>query len=105
MQTIVTILSVILAMMIMAPASFAGDCALSVQRTACPGKEAETLRPYEGKNPTTEKYSTADVAGCEKKADRASKIIRKGTLAQKTVTGKFDGKYLSKSFTDNADCQ
>lgn len=85
--------------------SFAGDCELSISRKACAGKETEALKPYNGQNPTTEKSTTADADACAKKAEKASKIIRKGTLTEKSVSAKFDGKDTGKSFTDKAECK
>ena len=88
-----------------APASFAAECDLMIDRTPCAGKESEALKPYEGKNPTVEKAPANDAETCLKKAERAAKIIRKGTLTQKTVSAKFEGKDLGKSFTDKAACK
>jgi hypothetical protein len=92
------------AIIVVAQTSFAGNCELTIDRKACAGKETEALKPYDGKNPTSEKSLATDPDACMKKAEKTSRIIRKGTLMQKTVSGKFDGKALEKSFTDKADC-
>ncbi|WP_413288357.1 hypothetical protein [Bdellovibrio sp. HCB337] len=94
----------IAAMMLFAQASFA-ECELITTRKACPGKETEALKPYDGKNPTTEKVTADSEDACLKKAEKASKIIRKGTLTEKSVTAKFGGKDLGKTFSDKVDCK
>ena len=85
--------------------SFAGDCVMKIKRDACPGKDTEAYKPYNGKKETEEKKSAADAAACEKEADKASKIVRKGTLSAKTVTASFDGKDLGKTFSGTAECK
>lgn len=86
--------------------AFAGDCELTTNRKACPGKEDAALKPYKGQNPHTDKPAkAADEAACLKMAETSSKIIRKGTLAEKSVTAKFDGKDLGKTFSDKAECK
>ena len=105
MKNRITTFVTVFTTVIISQSSVAADCELLVDRKACPGKESEAMKPYEGKNPTTERFSTADVAACEKKAEKASKIIRQDILAQKTVTGKFKGKDLGKSFIDKSDCK
>jgi hypothetical protein len=61
----------------------AGDCSLTIDRTACPGKEAEAKKPYDGKNPTEEKMPKAqDAEACLKAGEKAAKIVRKGTLSK-----------------------
>lgn len=84
--------------------SYGADCELTIDRKPCPGKEVETLKPYNGKNPTEEKKSL-DAAACEKWAEKSSKIIRKGTLLEKKVSAKFDGKDLGKNFSDKSECK
>jgi len=86
-------------------AAFAGDCVLKIDRKACPGKETDALKPYNGKNPTEEKKSADSVEKCTKIAEDAAKIVRKGTLSDKTVTASFDGKDLGKPFTGTSACK
>ncbi|WP_413291998.1 hypothetical protein ACLSU7_11290 [Bdellovibrio sp. HCB185ZH] len=93
------------ATLMMAQAAFAGDCNISVDRKACPGKEVEAMKPYNGKNPTDETKKLDSAEACEKWAEKTSKIVRKGTLTEKKVTVKFDGKDLGKSFSDKAECK
>jgi hypothetical protein len=85
--------------------AFAGECVMTVDRKPCPGKEAEALKPYAGKNPTEDKADVEVEASCLSKAEKASKIIRKGTLIEKTVTAKFNGKDLGKTFHEKSECK
>ncbi|WP_413559315.1 hypothetical protein [Bdellovibrio sp. HCB209] len=100
-----TALMTAVATMMMAQVAFAADCMITVDRKACAGKEVEALKPYNGKNPTEETKSLDSAEACEKWADKTSKIVRKGTLTEKKVTVKFDGKDLGKSFSDKAACK
>lgn len=84
--------------------AFGGECELKIKRTACPGKEAEAYKPYMGKIQTTEKKEAGDEKACLELADKASKIVRKGTLTSKEVSVSFNGKALEKIFSDKADC-
>ena len=83
--------------------AFGGICELTIDRTACAGKESAAYEPYKGKgtgdvkphcdkcNPTIEKKPAKDAAECKAKAEDAAKIVRKGTLSGKKITAKFDG--------------
>ena len=82
----------------------AANCELTIDRTPCPGKEAEARKPYDGKNPTDEKTKASDAAACLKDAERAAKIIRKGTLSKKVVVAKFSGAEIGKK-DDSAACK
>lgn len=85
--------------------AFAADCELSIDRKPCPGKEAAAFKPYDGKNPTIEKKPKADtLEACTKEGEAAAKIVRKGTLAEKIVTIKFDGKDIAKK-SDKSECK
>lgn len=83
----------------------AGECKIKIAREACSGKETEAFKPYDGKKETDEKKTVGDAAACSAMADKSSKIVRKGTLASKSVTGTFDGVDLGKSFTDQKPCK
>jgi len=91
--------------LILSSSLFAGECVMTIDRTACAGKETEMLKPYNGKNPTVEKKTVAALEECSALAEKASKIVRKGTLAGKKVTATFDGKALDKEFTEKAECK
>ena len=83
----------------------AADCEITTQRTACPGKEQEVLKPYGGKNPTVEIKAAASPEACKTLAEESSKIVRKGTLQGKTVSATYnkDSKQTSK-FSDTSAC-
>jgi hypothetical protein len=88
-----------------APTLAAAECVLKIDRTPCEGKEAEARKPYAGKNPTEEKRDSAKTAAdCLTEGEKASKIVRKGTLAKKVVTVLFDGKEVGKK-EDSASCK
>ena len=84
--------------------AFAGECALSITRDACPGKEEMAYKPYGGKKTTEEKKSAANEAECKTQGEKAAKIVRKGTLSGKQVAAKFDGKAAG-DFSDKAECK
>ena len=87
---------------ILAHSAVAGECSISVDRKACPGKESDALKPYDGKNPTEEKIAKATTAeNCTKEGEKAAKIARKGTLAKKTVTISFDGKKIGEKSAES----
>lgn len=88
---------------LLSTAAFA-DCMISVNRTACAGKEAEALKPYDGKNPTEEKGKATDEAACLKEGEKAAKIVRKGVLAKKTVKISFGGKAIGEK-TEEKECK
>jgi hypothetical protein len=84
--------------------ALASECSLSIDRTACPGKEAEAKKPYDGKNPTEEKMPKAkDAEACLKAGEKSAKIVRKGTLSKKVVKVTFDGKMLGEK-SDEQPC-
>jgi hypothetical protein len=84
--------------------AFAAECVISINRKACAGKETEAFKPYQGKETTEEKKSVADEAACKSMAEKAAKIVRKGTLTAKKVSAKFDGKDVG-TFEDKAECK
>lgn len=85
--------------------ALAADCSLSIDRTPCPGKEAEARKPYDGKNPTEEKVAKATTAEeCTKAGEKAVKIVRKGVLAKKHAKISFDGKEIGEK-SDEKECK
>lgn len=89
MKTFITVIALVMT----AQAAVAGECALMISRTACPGKEAEALKPYDGKNPAKDTKKVDSEAACLAWAEKSAKIQRKGTLASKKVLSiSFDGK-------------
>ncbi|KYG60723.1 hypothetical protein AZI85_12070 [Bdellovibrio bacteriovorus] len=97
--------TLVAALLLMSSVSYAGDCVITIERKACAGKETEAFKPYNGKNPTEETKKLDSAEACTKWAEKSSKIVRKGTLTEKKVTGKFDGADLGKTFADKAECK
>jgi hypothetical protein len=73
------------------PLAWAGDCELTITRTACPGKTKEAMAPYNDVNPTIEKKSAGSPRVCIEIAKKSCRIIRRGTLSKKDIVAKFDG--------------
>lgn len=97
--------SVLLSGLFASQAVFAGECVLAITRTACPGKEAEAFKPYDGKTTTEEKKKLSSAGACIKAGEGAARIIRKGTLSGKSVEAKFDGAAVAGSpFSAKAEC-
>lgn len=84
---------------------WAGECVIDITRDACPGKDAEAYKPYDGKKTTQEKKKVKDEADCETFANKSAKIVRKGTLSKKTVQAAYDGKKIDKAFSDTSECK
>lgn len=83
----------IFALVMTAQAVHAGECDLIISREACPGKEKEALKPYDGKNPAKDTKKLDTEAACIAWAEKSAKIQRKGTLSSKKVISiRFDGK-------------
>ena len=98
-------LFVLLTISLVSLSAFAGDCVISTDRKPCAGKEAEALKPYDGKNPTEEKIAKATTAeACTKEGEKAAKIVRKGVLTKKSVKATFDGKVVLEK-SDEKDCK
>lgn len=97
-------ITLLLAATLFSSFAFAGNCEITVDRKGCPGKEKEAHKPYDGKNPTTESQDLPNEEACKKAAKDSAEIARKGTLAEKIVTAKFDGKSLGAPFKSQAKC-
>jgi len=95
---------IILATLFIANTSFAADCIIKTDRKPCPGKESETLKPYSGKNPTEDKKTAADGMACKILAEKSSKIVRKGTLSEKSVSATFGTEKFG-PFKDTSTCK
>lgn len=95
---------IVIGLLVSSVSAMAGECVITIDRKACPGKETDAFKPYNGKNPTEEKKSQDSAGACEKWAEKSAKIVRKGTLTEKKVTAKFDGKDV-KGSSDKADCK
>lgn len=95
---------VLVSTLVLSSTAFA-DCTLSISRTACAGKEAEMLKPYDGKNPTEEKDAKATTEeACKTAGDKAAKIVRKGVISKKVVKISFNGKVLADA-TGEKECK
>jgi hypothetical protein len=71
--------------------AFAGDCAIRIDRTPFPGKEAEAWGIYGGRNPTAEVRHADSAAQCKELAKVNCTIKRKDVLKKKAVNAMFDG--------------
>jgi hypothetical protein len=93
--------------LVFANAANAGQCKLKINRVACPGRDVEAYKPYNGKKITEEtlKKNIVDETACKEEAEKACKIVRKGTLATKTVTATFNGKPIAGEFVNKSDCK
>jgi hypothetical protein len=81
----------------------AADCVITINRTPCAGSEAEALKPYDGKNPTTEKIKKATTAvECTAAGEKASVIVRAGVVTKKVVKISFDGKEIGEKTGEKA---
>jgi len=99
------ILAVILAVILVAASgALAGDCVMKIKRDACAGKESAAYKPYNGKQETEEKKTVGDEAACKAEAKKAVRIVRKGTLAKKTVVASYDGKDAGTE-SDSTECK
>ena len=71
--------------------AMAGECALNVTRTACPGQEKESFSKCDGKASCVEKKPAADAAACAATAAEACANSRKTVTKNKKVTAQLDG--------------
>jgi hypothetical protein len=71
--------------------AFAGDCALQVTRTACPGQEKESYSKCEGKANCTESVPAATASQCALKAKSGCTNKRFDVTKYKKVTATYDG--------------
>lgn len=95
-----------LALTVSSSMAMAAECSFKTAREACPGKETEAYKPYDGKKETEDKKDVADEKACLGHAEKSAKIVRKGTLSSKKVhTIMFGGKDLGKTFEDKKDCK
>ena len=74
------------------PMGWAADYKIITDRKPCPGKERDAYKPYQGENPTESHFEVEDTDECMRLARNEVKILRKGTIGEKTVTATFRGK-------------
>lgn len=94
------------ALMFSVTAAHAGDCSLTITRSACEGKDTEVYKPYAGKNPTTETRPKAATAEeCLKEGEKSAKIVRKGLITKKSVKVEFGGKEVGVKEDTSTTCE
>lgn len=72
--------------------AYAGDCKVTVARTPCPGKEAESFKKCNGAKSCDEVKKSASAEACAKEAQKECEIFRPKITKSKVVTATFDGK-------------
>ncbi len=82
-----------LASLTFAPVATAGECNLTVSRTACPGKEKESYSKCNGVQKCDEVKTADSAAACGKEAVKACDNVgpRQKITKSKVITAKFDG--------------
>lgn len=83
-----------LAVALSAGSAYAGDCKLSITRTACAGKEAESYKKCNGAKSCDQVKKADSVEACAKEAVKACDNIgdRQKVTKSKVITASFDGK-------------
>jgi hypothetical protein len=80
---------------LVAPAAHAEDktdCALTYNRTACAGQEAESYKKCDGKQSCTKNVAAADEAACQTAAVEACANDRPTVTKSKVITATYKGK-------------
>lgn len=80
--------------LMLASSAWAGECKISVTRTACPGKEVESYKKCDGKASCDEVKKTATAESCAKAALAACENVgdRQKITKSKEIKAEFDGK-------------
>ncbi len=91
MKVVNGILAVV-AGMVLSASAYAGVCELTVTRTACAGKEADSYKKCDGKASCAVKKKADNEAACVKAAEEECVNSRTEITKSKTVSAKFDGK-------------
>ncbi len=86
--------SAVLVLIAAAGPAVAGECAIEYNRTACPGKEAESYSKCGGKQSCVQPEQTATAEACQAAALKACANDRLTITKSKVVTAKFDGKQV-----------
>jgi len=86
--------SLVLAVFLGMGSAHAADCTVSVTRTACPGKEAESFKKCGGEKRCEEKKTADSAQACAKAALKACDNIgdRQKVTKSKVITATFEGK-------------
>ncbi|MBD8526943.1 hypothetical protein [Pseudomarimonas arenosa] len=80
-----------LALLIGNSSVLAGDCVMSITRTACPGKEAESFSKCDGKASCEQKVPAPSAAICATKTKISCANSRRTITKYKSITATFDG--------------
>lgn len=93
---------IVLSILSIPKAALAGECVLSVTRTACPGKEVESYKKCSGKQSCEEIKETGSADACAKEAVKACENARLDITKSKLITAKFDDEAVEggKDFCD-----
>jgi hypothetical protein len=83
-----------LAVALSAGSAYAGDCKISVTRTACAGKEAESYKKCNGTKSCDQVKKVDSMEACAKEALKACDNVgdRQKVTKSKVITALFDGK-------------
>ena len=70
------------------------ECAITYNRTACPGQEVESYKKCEGKQSCTKDVAAESAAKCEEAAVKACANDRLTVTKSKVITASYKGKAL-----------
>jgi hypothetical protein len=73
---------------------YAGDCAVEYNRTACPGKDAESYAKCDGKKSCVKNAPADNEQACQAAALKACANDRLDITQSKEIKASFDGKAL-----------
>ena len=88
-------MSIFLSIVALITSAHAGDCRVSVNREACPGKETEAFAPYGGQNPTISVQYAESLSQCQAIATKHAKVVRVKIIKKITVSPFFDNAPMS----------
>ena len=80
-----------LSTLLCATPSRAGDCSISITRSACPGMEQESYKKCNGKQSCEELKETSSAEACGNEALKACENTRLDVTKSKVITASFDG--------------
>lgn len=87
----ITTLSLGLGLLLASAAASAGDCVMTITRTACPGQDAVSFSKCAGKASCEEKVPAPNAAICATKTRIACANSRRTVTKYKSITATFDG--------------
>ena len=80
--------------MLLSGAAAAGECGIEYQRTACPGKDAESYAKCDGKQTCVKAAPLDSAQACQAAALKACANDRLDVTKSKVIRATFDGKAL-----------